>query len=99
MAREGLFDDADCALSWHPDFVNSASACSFLANFNIYFRFKGRSAHAAAAPHLGRSALDAVELMNVGVNYLREHVIQEARNALCSDQCWREVSKCGAGRG
>jgi aminobenzoyl-glutamate utilization protein B len=52
---------------------------SSLANYQVYFGFKGVAAHAAAAPHFGRSALDAAELMNVGVNYLREHVIQEAR--------------------
>jgi aminobenzoyl-glutamate utilization protein B len=50
-----------------------------LANYQIYFRFKGLSSHAANSPHLGRSALDAVELMNVGVNYLREHIVPEAR--------------------
>lgn len=53
--------------------------CSSLANYAITFKFTGKSAHAAAAPHLGRSALDAVELMNDGVNYLREHIIPEAR--------------------
>jgi aminobenzoyl-glutamate utilization protein B len=50
-----------------------------LANYQVYFRFQGKAAHAAGSPHLGRSALDAVELMNVGVNYLREHMPQEAR--------------------
>ena len=53
--------------------------CGSLANYSARFKFKGKSAHAAAAPHLGRSALDAVELMNVGVNYLREHMVPEAR--------------------
>lgn len=52
---------------------------SSLANYQAYFKFEGISSHAAASPHLGRSALDAVELMNTGVNYLREHVIPEAR--------------------
>ncbi len=79
MVREGVFDDVDFALSWHPWSVNAIFTGSSLANYQVYFRFKGKSSHAAAAPHLGRSALDAVELMNVGVNYLREHVIQEAR--------------------
>src|SRR5204863_3144939 len=50
-----------------------------LANMRIDFQFKGRASHAAAAPHLGRSALDAVELMNVGVNYMREHMPSDAR--------------------
>lgn len=79
MAREGLFDDVDFALCWHPQNINAIMSVSSLANYQVYFRFKGKAAHAAAAPHLGRSALDAVELMNVGVNYLREHVIPEAR--------------------
>ncbi|MGE5700931.1 MAG: M20 family metallopeptidase, partial [Clostridia bacterium] len=79
MAREGLFDNVDFALCWHPQNINAIMSVSSLANYQVYFRFKGKAAHAAAAPHLGRSALDAVELMNVGVNYLREHVIPEAR--------------------
>lgn len=79
MAREGIFDDVDAALTWHPFGVNAVMSAATLANFQVYFRFHGRSAHAAAAPHLGRSALDAVELMNIGVNYLREHIISDAR--------------------
>ncbi len=79
MAREGVFDDVDLALSWHPKNRTGVQGCSSLANIQAYFRFKGRSAHAASTPHLGRSALDAVELMNIGANYMREHVSQEAR--------------------
>lgn len=79
MAREGAFEDVDLALTWHPSPVTGVWTFSTLANIQAYFRFKGKSAHAAAAPHLGRSALDAVELMNVGVNYLREHMIDGAR--------------------
>lgn len=79
MTRAGLFDDADVAFSWHPWDVPGLMDVKTLANYATLFKFKGKSAHAAAAPHLGRSALDAVELMNVGVNYLREHMIQEAR--------------------
>ncbi|WP_462413610.1 M20 family metallopeptidase [Neobacillus sp. Marseille-QA0830] len=79
MAREGVFDDVDIALSWHPKSHTGVQGCSSLANIQAYFRFKGRSAHAAANPHLGRSALDAVELMNIGANFMREHVNQEAR--------------------
>ncbi|WP_394140139.1 M20 family metallopeptidase [Cytobacillus oceanisediminis] len=79
MAREGIFDDVDMALCWHPGPHTGVIASSFLSNIQAYFKFKGTSSHAAASPHLGRSALDAVELMNVGVNYLREHVIPEAR--------------------
>lgn len=79
MAREGLFNDADFAICWHPQTFNTLMSISSLANYQVYFKFKGKAAHAAAAPHLGRSALDAVELMNIGVNYLREHIIPEAR--------------------
>lgn len=79
MARAGLFDDLDAALTWHPWWLNSANKGSFLAMDNLRFRFHGKTAHAAAQPDAGRSALDAVELMNVGVNFLREHIIDAAR--------------------
>lgn len=79
MVRNGLFHDVNFSLTWHPAPANAVSAMNALATYQVYFRFKGRSAHAAAAPHLGRSALDAVELMNVGVNYLREHIVPRAR--------------------
>jgi aminobenzoyl-glutamate utilization protein B len=74
MARAGIFDDLDCALTWHPGTVNMTANFRFQALTAIEFYFSGRTSHAGAAPHLGRSALDAVELMNVGANYLREHV-------------------------
>jgi len=79
MAVKGEFKNADLALTWHPFSYNAVFAESTLANYQATFRFEGKGSHAAASPHLGRSALDAVELMNVGVNYLREHIIQEAR--------------------
>lgn len=79
MAREGVFQGVDAALTWHPSPSNSIMNAPSLANYQIAFQFKGVAAHAANSPHLGRSALDAVELMNVGVNYLREHIIPEAR--------------------
>lgn len=79
MAKEGVFDDIDSCVSWHPASMNVVWGCSFLAMNSMKFRFKGIPAHAAAAPQAGRSALDAVELMNVGANYLREHVIEKAR--------------------
>lgn len=79
MARDGIFDGVDAALTWHPMAVNEAWTVSTLANVSVFFRFKGVTAHAAAAPEQGRSALDAAELMSVGVNYLREHIIPEAR--------------------
>ncbi|MEW8974178.1 MAG: M20 family metallopeptidase [Tissierellaceae bacterium] len=78
MLREGSFDNCDVCVAWHPFSITSGST-STLANARVYYNFKGVSSHAAASPHLGRSALDSVELMNVGVNYLREHIIPEAR--------------------
>ena len=79
MARAGCFNSVDAALCWHPGDANFVMNTSSLAALCTYFRFYGTTAHAAASPHLGRSALDAVELMNVGCNYLREHIIPEAR--------------------
>ena len=79
MAREGCFDGVDAAFGWHPADVNQVWGMQTLANVSVYFSFKGKTAHAAMSPEMGRSALDAAELMNVGVNYLREHVIPEAR--------------------
>lgn len=79
MVRDGEFKDVDSALTWHPTSYTSVFSCSTLANYQVYFSFKGKAAHASSSPHLGRSALDAVELMNIGVNYLREHIIPEAR--------------------
>jgi aminobenzoyl-glutamate utilization protein B len=79
MAREGVFEGLDAVFAWHPMAVNAIMEVRLLANYQILYKFRGKAAHAAAAPHLGRSALDAVELMNVGVNFLREHVIPEAR--------------------
>ena len=74
MVREGLFDDVDAAISWHPASFTAVNLPGNLANTRIDFTFHGRAAHAAAAPELGRSALDACELMNIGVNYMREHM-------------------------
>ncbi len=79
MARAGAFDDLDLAITWHPNSTNTVWAGSSLAVNNVKFQFYGRTAHAASNPETGRSSLDAVELMNVGVNYLREHVIDAAR--------------------
>jgi len=79
MARAGAFDDLDIAITWHPGSSNTVWAGSSLAVNNLAYRFRGRTAHAAANPETGRSALDAVELMNVGVNYLREHMPEKAR--------------------
>src|SRR4051812_43266936 len=79
MARAGIFSDVDVAISWHPAAFSGVNEPVSLANTRIDFTFHGRASHAAAAPHLGRSALDAVELMNVGVNYMREHMPSSAR--------------------
>jgi len=79
MVRDGAFDDVDIAITWHPASFAGVDDAISLANTRIDFSFVGRASHAAAAPHLGRSALDAVELMNVGVNYMREHMPSDAR--------------------
>jgi aminobenzoyl-glutamate utilization protein B len=79
MARAGLFDGVDACLSHHPGQFNTARLSSSNAVNNVKFHFYGRSSHAAGSPEQGRSAIDAVELMNVGVNYMREHIIEKAR--------------------
>jgi aminobenzoyl-glutamate utilization protein B len=79
MVRDGAFDGVDAAITWHPDCMTRVDDPLSLANTRVDFTFTGRSAHAAMAPHLGRSALDAAELMSVGVNYMREHMVQDAR--------------------
>ncbi|MBQ6833261.1 MAG: amidohydrolase [Lachnospiraceae bacterium] len=79
MAKEGAFSDLDAAITWHPGDLTRTCTSSSLANYQVAYKFYGTSAHAGGAPHLGRSALDALELMNMGVQFLREHVIPEAR--------------------
>ncbi len=79
LVREGLFNDVDAVLHWHPNSLNDASAGAALANKSAKFRFYGTSAHAAISPDKGRSALDGVESMNMMVNMMREHIPQEAR--------------------
>jgi aminobenzoyl-glutamate utilization protein B len=79
MSRDGAFAGLDIALSWHPGDVNAVSRESAMANYQICYRFFGRASHAAMSPEFGRSALDALELMNTGVQYLREHVPQNTR--------------------
>ncbi len=79
MAYYHMFDGADAAITWHPGTANMVHDSAYLANASAHFYFKGRTAHAGNAPEQGRSALDAVELMNVGANYLREHVIDRTR--------------------
>ncbi|MEX0339061.1 MAG: M20 family metallopeptidase [Arenibacterium sp.] len=79
MVRDGAFDDVDIAISWHPGCMAGLIRGSSLSNARVDFTFEGKASHAAAAPHLGRSALDAAELMSVGINYMREHMPDEAR--------------------
>jgi aminobenzoyl-glutamate utilization protein B len=79
MVRAGLFKDVDAVVAWHPGDRNQADANSTLANISAKFRFHGVSAHAAAAPERGRSALDGVEAMTHMINLMREHVPQETR--------------------
>ena len=79
MVREGVFKDVDIALTWHPNSFTGIFSYSSLANYQVAFEFEGIASHAANSPELGRSALDAVELMNVGVNYLREHIPSSAK--------------------
>lgn len=79
MVRAGLFSDVDFALHWHAGDRNSAAARTTLANRSAKFRFYGKSAHAAGAPHRARSALDGVEAFNHMINLMREHVPQQSR--------------------
>jgi len=79
MVRDKIFKDVDAAITWHPGCLPGIVKGSSLANCRVDFTFEGRASHAAVSPHLGRSALDAIELMNVGVNYMREHMPDKAR--------------------
>lgn len=79
MARAGVFDGVDFLYTWHPSDITQVQSDRTVAIMGANFRFAGITAHAGSTPHLGRSALDAAELMSVGVNYLREHMIDQAR--------------------
>lgn len=79
MARDGVFDRLDAALTWHPGDETKVRNQLSLANYQILYKFDGIASHAGAKPELGRSALDAVELMNVGVQFLREHIPSSCR--------------------
>ena len=74
MARDGVFNHVDAIVSWHPEKMYMVRTRPSLANVKVNYTFEGLAAHAGGSPHLGRSALDAVELMNVGANFLREHM-------------------------
>ncbi len=79
LVRAGSFKGVDACLSHHPGGMNVAGLASSNAVNSVKYEFFGKTAHAAGSPEHGRSALDAIELMNIGVNFLREHVVQEAR--------------------
>ena len=79
LAREGQWRKLDAALSWHPSDVNQIKTGTNNSSIQVLYKFKGIAAHAAGEPYNGRSALDAVELMNVGVQFLREHMTEDCR--------------------
>jgi len=79
LAKAGVFAGLDAVLSWHPSDVNTVAAYGSNASIELVFEFRGAPAHAAQVPHLGRSALDALTLMNIGVEFLREHMPTKAR--------------------
>jgi aminobenzoyl-glutamate utilization protein B len=79
MVNAGLFEDVDAVLAWHPRDRTQSGYASSKAMVSAKFTYHGLPAHASVSPHQGRSALDAVELMNIGANFLREHVREDAR--------------------
>lgn len=79
MVREGIFDGLDAIIRWHPANTNWVSMARSLAMNSVKFNFHGVASHAGITPHLGRSALDAAILMDIGVNYLREHITDDIR--------------------
>ncbi|HHT15383.1 MAG TPA: amidohydrolase [Clostridiales bacterium] len=79
FARDKVWENLDAALTWHPSCVNEVQGWSSLSCIQHIYTFHGTSSHAAAAPEKGRSALDAVELMNIGIQFLREHMPDTAR--------------------
>lgn len=79
MAKLGYFEGTDLSLAWHPGDFSFVTDCTMTAVFSVKFAFTGKASHAGTAPESGRSALDAVELMNVGANYLREHMADQNR--------------------
>lgn len=79
MAREGIFYDLDAALTWHPSSTNEVVTGTNNSSIQVEYSFKGVASHAAGAPHMGRSALDGVELLNIGVQFLREHIKDNER--------------------
>ena len=98
LVRDGYFNDCDLAFCWHPEQGRRACYGSTKANFRVFFTFHGTPAHASMCPELGRSALDAVELMDVGVNYMREHMIDEARIHYAITDTGGDAPNVGIGR-
>ena len=79
LAQNGVFSQTDAVVSWHPESMHMVRTRPALANIDCLYSFHGISAHAGASPHLGRSALDALELMNIGIQFLREHIEPTSR--------------------
>lgn len=79
LARDGAFSDIDAIVSWHPESMYMVRTRPALANVKVRYDFEGIASHAGAAPEKGRSALDAAELMNIGINFLREHMDSSSR--------------------
>lgn len=79
MARENIWRTLDAALTWHPEDRNEVATGSSNSCIQVQYHFSGVASHAAGSPERGRSALDAVELMNIGVQFLREHMSDQAR--------------------
>ncbi|MBR0481261.1 MAG: amidohydrolase [Firmicutes bacterium] len=79
MARDGIWKGLDCALTWHPGDTNEVSTGTCNSSIQVLYKYKGVAAHAAGNPEMGRSALDAVELLNIGVQFLREHMPSDCR--------------------
>jgi aminobenzoyl-glutamate utilization protein B len=78
MARDGVFDGTDIMICWHPEDTNGVFYKCFRAITSVKFQFTGEAVHSGSAPEAGRSALEAVELMDIGTSFMREHVIREA---------------------
>jgi len=79
FARDGIWKELDAAITWHPDTRNKVVTGTCQSCIQVLYKFHGKPAHASGTPEMGRSALDAVELMNTGVQYLREHMPGDAR--------------------
>ena len=99
MARDGLWKKLDAALTWHPEDVNEVATGSSNSCIQTQYKFTGTASHAAGAPEMGRSALDAVELMNIGVQFLREHMSSKARIHYAITDAGRMQSECCTAKG